>query len=259
MTLSKAITIGLAALLVVPAVTAGNFDTCTPVSYDTFNSTSVQDKDPQFGPKGLYSSSTARQCIYVDATANGDFATTHPADYHSFIANTHILLSNIPEAAAGLEYLSAAPVQERSAVTPCSAKMMARQDTVGCGAICDSSQVNSGRIRYQQSLLMFFCRVLTRSATADRASMTLPSAFKGGFAPLITDANRHHLNDARQGRDPCEVEYVWQEDVLSLCWRQIFFTYVGIHSSNNAGWKVSGLRLSLYRHFFDPGKNKNLC
>jgi hypothetical protein len=81
MTLSKAITIGLAALLAVPAVTAGNFDTCTAVTYDTFNSTSVQDKEPQFGPKGLYSTSTTGQCIYVDATANGNFATTHPADY----------------------------------------------------------------------------------------------------------------------------------------------------------------------------------
>ena len=43
MTLSKAITIGLATLLAVPVVTAGSFDSCTSVSYNTFNSTSVQD------------------------------------------------------------------------------------------------------------------------------------------------------------------------------------------------------------------------
>ncbi|RYN19172.1 hypothetical protein AA0113_g8782 [Alternaria arborescens] len=51
MTLSKAITIGLATLLAVPVVTAGSLDSCTAVSYNTFNSTSVQDKYPQFGPK----------------------------------------------------------------------------------------------------------------------------------------------------------------------------------------------------------------
>jgi hypothetical protein len=144
MTLFKTITFVLAALLAVPAVTAaGGFDTCTSVSFDTFQATSVPGKDPQFGPKGLYSSSTTGECIYVDAAANGDFATTHPADYQGFIANTHILLSKIPEAAADFEYLSAAPVQERPAVTPRSAKMIARQ-TVGCGEVCNSTQVSGG-------------------------------------------------------------------------------------------------------------------
>lgn len=197
MTLSKAITIGLATLLAVPVVTAGSFDSCTAVSYNTFNSTSVQDKYPQFGPKGLYSSSTTGQCIYVDATANGDFATTNPADYHGFIANTHALLSKIPEAAAGLEYLSAAPVQERAAITPRSAKMMACQDTVGCGAVCSSSQINSGRTRFQQDLLISFTRAPIRSAIADRASMILLSASREGFAPLTTGASRHHPDSGR--------------------------------------------------------------
>ncbi|RYN19351.1 hypothetical protein AA0119_g10307 [Alternaria tenuissima] len=201
MTLSKAITIGLATLLAVPVVTAGSFDSCTAVSYNTFNSTSVQDKYPQFGPKGLYSSSTAGQCIYVDATANGDFATTNPADYHGFIANTHALLSKIPEADAGLEYLSAAPVQERAAITPRSAKMMARQDTVGCGAVCNSSQVNSGRTRFQQNLLISFTRAPIRSAIADRASMILLSASKEGFAPLTIGASRHRPNSGRSRSD----------------------------------------------------------
>jgi hypothetical protein len=171
------------------------------VSYNTFNSTSVQDKYPQFGPKGLYSSSTTGQCIYVDATANGDFATTNPADYHGFIANTHALLSKIPEAAAGLEYLSAAPVQERAAITPRSAKMMARQDTVGCGAVCNSSQVNSGRTRFQQNLLISFTRAPIRSAIADRASMILLSASREGFALLTTGASRHHPNSGRSRSD----------------------------------------------------------
>ena len=201
MTLSKAITIGLATLLAVPVVTAGSFDSCTAVSYNTFNSTSVQDKYPQFGPKGLYSSSTTGECIYVDATANGGFATTNPADYHVFIANTHALLSKIPEAAAGLEYLSAAPVQERAAITPRSAKMMARQDTVGCGAVCNSSQVNSGRTRFQQSLLISFTRAPIRSAIADRASMILLSASKEGFAPLTIGASRHRPNSGRSRSD----------------------------------------------------------
>jgi len=201
MTLSKAITIGLATLLAVPVVTAGSFDSCTAVSYNTFNSTSVQDKYPQFGPKGLYSSSTTGQCIYVDATVNGDFATTNPADYHGFIANTHALLSKIPEAAAGLEYLSAAPVQKRAAITPRSTKMMARQDTVGCGAVCNSSQVNSGRTRFQQNLLTPFTRAPIRSAIADRASMILLSASREGFAPLTTDASRHHPDSGRSRSD----------------------------------------------------------
>jgi len=64
-------------------------------------------KEPQFGPKGLHSSSTTGECIYADAAANGDFATTFPADYQSFIANTHIFSSKIPQAATDL---SAAPV-----------------------------------------------------------------------------------------------------------------------------------------------------
>jgi len=63
-------------------------------------------KEPQFGPKGLNSSST-RQYIYADAAANGDFATTFPAGYQSFIANTYILLREIPGATADLY---AAPV-----------------------------------------------------------------------------------------------------------------------------------------------------
>jgi hypothetical protein len=51
------VTIGLVALLAVPANTAGNFDSFTAVPYDTFKITSAQNKDPQFDPQGLYSSS----------------------------------------------------------------------------------------------------------------------------------------------------------------------------------------------------------
>jgi thiamine pyrophosphokinase len=46
MTLTKAISIGLAALLAVPAVAAGDFDSCTPVSFDTLKTTTVKDKEP---------------------------------------------------------------------------------------------------------------------------------------------------------------------------------------------------------------------
>ena len=92
----------------------------------------MHEKEPQSGPKGLHSSSTTGQCIYVDATANGDFATTFPADYEGFITNTHIFSSEITEATADL---SAAPVQELSAVTPRSAKKMVRQN-VSCGEVC---------------------------------------------------------------------------------------------------------------------------
>jgi hypothetical protein len=203
MTLSKATIIGITALLAIPAVfaaptvTAGGFDTCTAVSFDTFKANSVKEKEPQFGPKGLYSSSTTGECIYVDAAADGDFAMTHPADYEGFIANTHILLSKIPEAAADFEYLSAVPVQERSTVTPRGAEMMARQ-TVGCGAVCNFSQVRSGRTGYQQSLLMFFPGALTGFATAERADTPVLFASPEGAAPPTPGANRYQPNDAHQ-------------------------------------------------------------
>jgi len=98
-------------------------------------------KEPRFGPKGLHPSSTTGQYIYADAAANGDIATIFPAEYQSFIANTHIFSSKVPEATADL---SAAFVWELLAVTPRSAKMMARQN-VGCGEVCVSTQVSGGR------------------------------------------------------------------------------------------------------------------
>jgi hypothetical protein len=111
-----------------------------------------------------------------------------------------MLLSKIPETAAGLEYLSTAPVQERPAVAPRSAKMMARQ-TVGCGAVCDSSQVSRGRIQYRQSLLIFVSRARTGFVTADLASMTLPSASRKGFVPLTICANRYYHDDGQKTQE----------------------------------------------------------
>jgi hypothetical protein len=217
MSLLKAITIGLATLLAIPAATAtGGFDTCTAVSFDTFKTTSVQEKLPQFGPKGLYSSSTTGECIYVDAAADGDFATNFPADYQGFLANTHILLSKVPEAAADLEYLSAAPLQELPAVTPRSAKMMARQ-TVGCGAVCNSSSVRNGRTYGQRSFLMSCTRALIGFATADRASTTLRSAFKEGIATYTTGASRYYSNDGYEGREFCRTEDVRCRHFLVSC------------------------------------------
>jgi hypothetical protein len=51
-----------------------------------------------------------RAVVYVDLNANGYFATNHPNDYQDLIANTPILMSKIPVAAAGLGYLSTAHV-----------------------------------------------------------------------------------------------------------------------------------------------------
>jgi len=59
-------------------------------------------EEPQFGPKGLHSSPATGQCININAAADGDFATIFPADCQSFIANTHIFSSKIPEATADL-------------------------------------------------------------------------------------------------------------------------------------------------------------
>ena len=127
-------------------------------------------KEPQFGPKGLHSSSTTGQYIDVDAAANSDFATTFPADYQSFIANTHRFSNKIPEAVADL---SASPVQELFAVAPRSAKIVARQ-TVGRGEVGDSTQVSGGRACSRQVLLMSFVATLLGFVTTDHGSILLP-------------------------------------------------------------------------------------
>jgi len=124
-------------------------------------------KEPHSGPKGLYSSSTTGQYIYADAAANGYFATTFPADCESFIANTHIFSIKIPETTPDL---SAAFVWELLAVTPRSAKRMARQ-TVGCGEVCVSTQVSGGRAWSWQRLMLFFTSVFLEFAATNRASI----------------------------------------------------------------------------------------
>jgi hypothetical protein len=81
---TKALTFGLAALMAIPSVSAlKGFDTCTSLSYTDFESSRIPGTYPHLGPKGIYATSkTGGECIYVDASSNGDFAREHP-DLHT--------------------------------------------------------------------------------------------------------------------------------------------------------------------------------
>ncbi|KAL0943329.1 uncharacterized protein CTRU02_201215 [Colletotrichum truncatum] len=102
--------------------TAGIWDSlsCTEVSFETLFAVKNAD-NTVVGPKGLYATTTDNQCVYVDGSAGGAFATDHPSDHAWFISVAKA------SGAGGIDFLS--PNLPRGLET--------RQ--ASCGQICDSS------------------------------------------------------------------------------------------------------------------------
>jgi len=68
---------------------------------------------------------------------------------------------------------------ERAPVTPRNTKMLGRQ-TVGCGEVCNSTQVSGGRGCSCQRLLMLFVRAFWGFTAANLASISFLSTSREG-------------------------------------------------------------------------------
>jgi hypothetical protein len=121
--------LGLVALFGPPA---SAWTECVPVSYDTFQHTKNLDRNPILGPKGIYAKNVDGICIYVDASANSDFANNHGPEYSAFIASVNSSQRTIP----GLEFLSAAP---EARTTPNIVSNALRRRAVACKTVCGNS------------------------------------------------------------------------------------------------------------------------
>ncbi|OAK97482.1 hypothetical protein IQ06DRAFT_307649 [Phaeosphaeriaceae sp. SRC1lsM3a] len=95
------------------------WDNCIAVPYDTFQRTKNDQHLPIIGPKGMYFNYEDGTCIYVDASANSDFAKNHAVEHAAFIAVVKENGSNTP----GLDFLGGGQVRRQ----------------VGCGSVCGNN------------------------------------------------------------------------------------------------------------------------
>ncbi|TEA12820.1 hypothetical protein C8034_v005574 [Colletotrichum sidae] len=102
---------------------------CTQVSFDTLLAVKNAD-DTLVGPKGVYATTADSQCVYVDASAGGAFATEHAAEHAWFVDVAR------GTGAGGLDFLSTGSA--RAAPRESLEKRQAN-----CGEICNSSQTSA--------------------------------------------------------------------------------------------------------------------
>lgn len=82
----KTITLGLMALFSIPALARlEGYDHCIPVSYGTFENTRITSELPQLGLKGIYVQNKGGDCVYVEASADSDFAKDHSLEYDALL------------------------------------------------------------------------------------------------------------------------------------------------------------------------------
>ncbi|TDZ39715.1 hypothetical protein CTRI78_v010477 [Colletotrichum trifolii] len=124
----------ITSLLISQAAAAGGWDAlgCTQVSFDTLLAVKNGD-DTVVGPKGVYATTADSQCVYVDASAGGAFATEHAAEHAWFVDVARAT------GAGGLDFLSTSSA--RAAAAAPRESLEKRQ--ANCGEICNSSQTSA--------------------------------------------------------------------------------------------------------------------
>lgn len=123
---------------------ASAWDKCTAVSYNTLHASKDPTHVPFLGPWGLYAATPNKECVYVKATPESDFARHNPKEFADFMVTVEKLqaeasmplnlefLSTPPaQHAAGRHRRSEAEPQSQSAATP--GRLFARAQ---CGDIC---------------------------------------------------------------------------------------------------------------------------